>query len=282
MYKIKIVIVIALIAMVGFSTCKKSEKSKNSNQYLLNMPESIVYDKAHNRYLISNCATGDIIQINSTGKQSYFVKEMNAIQGLEIVANVVYVGAGKSVRGFDLETSEMVMNVPVADISNLNDVTADSSGNLYASDVFGTKIIKVKISDKSYSVFVNGQGIDHPNGIFYDPPNNRILVCSYRANSPIQAISLSDSTVSTLATTNITECDGITKDKYGRCYVTSWQTLSIYRFDSNFSNPPVIFHTNQCGPADISYDWTHDALAIPLQGCNSWEIVPIDSSNNKN
>ena len=71
-------------------------------------------------------------------------------------------------------------------------------------------------------------------------------------------------------------CDGIVLDKYGRCYVTSWETLSIYRFDKDFADPPALFHKNSCGPADIAYDSVHDAIAIPLMTCNSYEIVPVD------
>jgi hypothetical protein len=238
----------------------------------------MIFDESHHRYLISNYQTGDIIQVDSNGIQSYFVQGGNAIQELEIVGNVVYVGAGQMVRGFDLESGEMVMDVSVSGVSNLNDVTADTSGNLYVSDVFGTKIIKVRISDQTYSVFVDGQGISQPNGIFYDKPQNRILVCSYRANSPIQAISLVDTTVSTLVTTSLSYCDGITKDKYGNCYVTSWHTNRIYLFDSTFSGPPRSVYSNSCGPADISYDVKHGMLAIPLQSCNSWYLLPVTPS----
>jgi hypothetical protein len=242
-------------------------------QNLLAWPESIIYDSLHDRYLISNCQTGDIIQVDSNGNQSYFVQGVHAIQGLEIAGNTVYVGCDSLIRGFDLETGTMVMDVHVTGVSNLNDVTADTSGNLYAGDVFGTKIIKVNIISQNWSVFVNGNGINRPNGLFFDKARNRILVCSYRYHSPIQAISLSDSSVTTLVNTTLTECDGITLDKYDRCYVTSWETNSIYRFDSNFASPPVKVYTNNCGPADISYDVTHDVLAIPLQGCNNWDTV---------
>ncbi|MEI6613386.1 MAG: alpha/beta fold hydrolase [Chrysiogenales bacterium] len=255
---------------------KKTAGQAAGGPNLLKAPESIIYDKAHQRYLLSNYETGNIIQVDGAGKQGILVENMVAIQGLEIVGNVVYVGARNSVRGFDLETGAMVMNVPVQGVSNLNDVTADDAGNLYAGDVFGTKIIKVRIKDSSYSVFVDGHGIDHPNGIFFDKAKNRILVCSYRKNSPIQAISLADATVTTLADTNISECDGIVLDKYGSCYVTSWETLSIYRFDNDFSNPPAVIYKNSCGPADISYDGVHDAIAVPLMTCNSYEIVPVD------
>ena len=115
------------------------------SQNLLALPESIIYDSLHYRYLISNCQTGDIIQVDSNGNQSYFAQGVHAIQGLEIVGNVVYVGCDSLIRGFNLETGAMVMNVHVTGVSNLNDVTADTSGNLYTGDVFGTKIIKVNI-----------------------------------------------------------------------------------------------------------------------------------------
>ncbi|OFX86013.1 MAG: hypothetical protein A2W99_16595 [Bacteroidetes bacterium GWF2_33_16] len=254
-------------------------QQSNSNN-LLNRPESIIYDKTHNRYLLSNYETGSIVQIDSTGKQSVLVENKNAIQGLEIVGNVVYVGARNSVRGFNLETGDMAMNIVVEGVSNLNDVTADDAGNIYAGDVFGTKIIKINIKNNSYSILVDGNGIDQPNGLFFDKPNNRILVCSFRKNFPIQAISLDNLIVTTLATTNLNNADGIVLDKYGRCYVTSWETKSIYRFDKEFKNPPIVFYkNNSCAPADISYDNVHDAIAIPLMLFNSYEIVPVDPPN---
>ena len=248
---------------------------RTKTQNLLNLPESIIFDVSHNRYLVSNYGTGDIIQIDSNNNQEYFIQNGRAIQGLEIVGNVVYAGCDSLVRGFDLETGNMVMNIPVTGVSNLNDITADTTGNLYLSDVFGTKIIKVNINSQSCWVFVEGDGILRPNGIFYDKPYNRILVCSYRTNSPIQAISCADSSVTTLTSTSISNCDGITKDNNGRCYVTSWNTRSIYRFDPDFNDPPETVYQNSCGPADISYDAFHNEIAIPLQLCNDWSVMQV-------
>jgi hypothetical protein len=135
---------------------------------------------------------------------------------------------------------------------NLNDVTSDNSGNLYVTEVFGTRIFKVRLSDSTYTTFVNGNGIANPNGITFDESNNRLLVCSYRAFSPIQAINLADSTVSVVKSTNLHYCDGIAQDNEDNVYVTSWNTNSIYRFDPTFGNPPELIYTNPGGPADIS------------------------------
>jgi hypothetical protein len=169
------------------------------------------------------------------------------------------------------------MNLVIPGVVNLNDVTSDTSGNLYVTDVFGHAIVKVRISDQAYWTFA-AEGILSPNGIFFDAENNRLLLCSYRQNSPIQAISLVDSTVSTVMSTSIDLCDGLTKDNFGNYYVTSWRTLAIYRIDDSFTEPPEWMYSNAGGPADISYNRRDDILAIPLMNTNSYDLVPISAT----
>ncbi len=243
-------------------------------QNLLRAPESIVYDSLYNRYLLSNYNTGSIVQIDSLGNQAYFVERQDAIQGIEISGDAVFVGCGYGVKGFDLETAELVLDVTIPGVQNLNDVAADTSGNLYVSDVYGHAIYRIRISDQVYSTFAT-EDISYPNGLFFDEVNNRILVCSFRANTPIQAVSLSDSSVTTLMDTNLSNTDGITRDDFGFYYVSSWTTLSIHRFDSTFSNPPEPFYSSGGGIADISYNRKDDVLAIPLMWTNSYVLLPI-------
>jgi len=242
---------------------------------LLHWPESIVYDSLYNRYLVSNYYTGSIVQIDKEGIQSPFVNNMNATQGLAIVDSIVYCGCDSTVRGFRLSDGEQVMNLWVYGVNNLNDVTSDNDGYLYVTDVYGTKIIKVYPQTQTYSVFVQGNGIYNPNGIIFDEDNNRLLVCSYRPNFPIQAISLTDSTVITLLETELDNSDGITIDEIGNVYVTSWETNAIYKIEPDFSNPPELVYYSAGGPADISYDEVNSVIAIPLQNYNSVDFLPI-------
>jgi hypothetical protein len=243
-------------------------------QNLLRAPESIVYDSLYNRYLLSNYNTGSIVQIDSLGNQDYFVQQQDAIQGIEVSGNVVYVGCGYGVKGFDLETAEPVLDVVIPGAVNLNDVAADTSGNLYVSDVYGHAIYKIRIHDPVYSTFAT-EDISYPNGLFFDEVNNRILVCSFRANTPIQAISLSDSSVTTVMDTYLSNTDGITRDDFGYYYVSSWNTLSIHRFDSTFTNPPEPYYYSGGGIADISYNRHDDLLALPLMWANSYQLLPV-------
>ncbi|MBD3169797.1 MAG: T9SS type A sorting domain-containing protein [candidate division Zixibacteria bacterium] len=243
---------------------------------LLNQPESIVYDSLYDRYLVSNWASGDLVAIDANGAQSLFVTHSTCFAGICIVGNNVYVaGRYVGVRGFDLETGDMVFDMAIPGSSLLNDITADNEGYLYVSDPQVHKIFRINPEWQSYSTFVDG-GISNPNGLFYDEQNNRLLLCCSRNNSPIQAVNIEDSTVSTLINTPLNGLDGLTMDSYGNYYVSSWGSNAIYRFDHNFSGPPQFYSSHCASPADISYNNFTDELAVPIFFGNRVEFVQVE------
>lgn len=247
---------------------------QTSSQNLLNRPESVVYDSLYNRYLVSNWANGSIVQIDSNGVQSYFVTGHGSINGIYIAENIVFAGCSTKVKGFDLATKDTVMDLAIPGAINYNDITADNSGNIYITDFDAKKIIKVNIQTHAYSIFVDGL-TRNPNGILFDEPNNRLLLCSFGYNIPILAISLEDSSVSVVANTSLGQCDGFTKDRFGYYYISSWLTTSVYKFDSTFSNPPELFYSNPAAPVDISYNSIDDVLAVPLMYANAVVFLPV-------
>jgi sugar lactone lactonase YvrE len=266
----KILLFAFLVVPVGFSAV---------DAQLLNSPESVVYDSLRDRYLVSNWDTGHMVQIDSNGVQDYFVVSQHCYAGLHIVDDVVYVaGRNQGVRGFDLETGQLVMHVSIPGSGVLNDITSDNMRNLYISDVNVHRIYKINIITENWSTFVSS-GLSSPNGIYFDEPHNRLLLVSSRNLSPLQAISLDDSSLTTIVYTGVSILDGLTMDEQGNVYFSSWNTNAVYKYDSTFTNPPELISNHAPDPADISYDPVHDILAVPIFYGNYIDFVEISQTS---
>lgn len=264
---------ISFTLLIGVLVCFSAVEAQ-----LLSNPESVVYDSLHNRYLVSNWNTGHMVQIDSNGVQDYFVISQHCYAGLHIVDNVVYVaGRNQGVRGFDLETGQLVMHVSIPGSGVLNDITSDNMGNLYVSVVDSALIYKINIASENWSTFVSS-GLSSPNGIYFDEPHNRLLLVSSRNFSPLQAISLDDSSLTTIVYTGISILDGLTMDEYGNVYFSSWNTDAVYKYDSTFTNPPELISNHAPDPADISYNSVHHVIAVPIFYGNYIDFVEISQT----
>jgi len=249
-------------------------------QNLLTVPESIVFDTARNRYLVSNAkvGSGNIVQIDSVGNQSYFTNDLNFSCGLHIVGNTVYVARCDQggLVGYDLTTAERVMNLNIPGMLFLNDVTSDTSGYLYITDSNARKIFQVQISNGASKTYAN-LNYTYPNGILFDRKNNRLLVCYGQANAPIQAVDLKDGSVSTIIITGLSYLDGLTEDDQGNIYVSSNGLNSVFRYDHEFKNPPQVVSSGHRTPADIYYNKQDHVLAVPSLNSTIVEFIPMPS-----
>ena len=237
---------------------------------LLNGPESVEYDSLHNRYLVSNWYNATIVQIDSLGRQKIFNSDLagygSNMGGLHIYNGTLYAatcyGSLPGLWGFDLMTGDTVANRYIFGMILPNDITSDTSGFLYITDVEANKIYKVNPIDMTFSTFVRS-GLNNPNGICFDRRNNRLLVVSNGYHSPVQAVSLIDSSVSVVVATDVGNHDGITEDCFGNFYISSWGFHTIYRYDSSFLEPPQLISSGLSGPADIFVDKKNNILAVP-------------------
>ena len=255
-------------------------------QNLLSGPQKIVIDIQHNRYLVSNWS-GDIVQLDSLGNQSYFKKDAEFNDGMEIVGNTVYGSyfsftphQGK-VKGYDLDTRQLVMEIAIDYVLCTSSITADSSGNLYISADLGTSIVKLRLSDQTHWVFTQNQGLTNPNGMIYEHDNNRLVVCEDRFNPSINAVSLLDSSVTTLATTTLAGSDGIARDVNGNYYLAGYFLDGIYKFNSDFSGTPeMIYKGNWL--IFLTYDASDNSLLVPQWNRNEWIkfFLPVTSVDN--
>ncbi len=250
------------------------------NAQLLNGPQKIVKDKIHNRLLVSNGNDSRLVVIDSTGHQDYFLPTIEYFEdGIEVVGDTVYgVGGNRMIRGYNLTTKAKVVEfrIPGDGNDHLSSITSDSAGHLFISSPPLHLIYKYRISDGTYWVFANDTTLIQPNGILLEREKNRIVIIGDAPvpKAKIYAVSLIDSTVSILATTNFKKPDGIIRDGNGNHYVGGYYLTSVFKYDADFSQAPVIFHSAN-SIVYPTYDEVDNSLLVASYNLNTWERIPI-------
>ena len=245
---------------------------------LLDLPESIVYDEARDRYLVSNFGDSSIVQVDSDGEMSYFSTELTRIAGLHIKDNTLYVAANDEpyigIVGFDLESAEMnfYINLP-AELPN--DIATDTSGNLFVTDYWGSQLFKINLEDSTYSLFWNTD-FNMPNGIIFDPRFNRLIITSLNEppTYPLRSLFLADSTIEVLRNTFM-GIDGLAFDLDYRLYFSNWESNSIFFHNSDFVGARQTFSSGHCSPADIYFDPVNELICVPNFGDSTLEFIPV-------
>ena len=249
-------------------------------QNLLNGPECVSYDSLHNRYLVSNYNDGNIIAIDSAGNQSYFKQRSGHALGNCIASNTFYTSIGNTILGLSLDNpNDTIMYLPITGTTQMDGMTTDYDSNLYVLASMQAKIYKVNLLTQQYSLFVASGISSRPQDIIFDRKNNRLLVCSWYNNSPIQAVDLNDSTVSTIVVTTTGNCDGLAMDGNGNYYFSTWLNNSVYYYDSTFTNPPALFSSGHNGPSNICFNNKDNIIAVPNFNSNSVDFIPIVPSS---
>lgn len=238
-------------------------------QSLIDGPESVIFDEARNRYLVSNWMGGSIVEIDSLGGQKYFAGDVTRSAGLCISGDTLWAAANNPNRvlAFDLNTGENLINVTIYGSVFFDSIELDSSGFVYITDSNnpnpGGRIFRLKISDLSYIVYYD-TGISRPQTMRFLPDENALIFCTADTPGKIQKLNLTDSTLATVTTCSIaTGFDGITFDNYGNVYLSSWTFEGIFRYDSLFTEPPVQIRTGISGPTSLYYNRRDNILAAP-------------------
>jgi hypothetical protein len=228
---------------------------------VINNPESVEYDAANNRYLVSNRATPISIQSLVPGQApTLFTSSVSSPAGLEILNGKLWVCDGGDIKSFDLTTGVMVEQIILGG-TFLNGITSDGATMLYISDFTAKKIYSLNTAALDYFEIV-ANTVSTPNGMWYDGDNNRVLFVNWGTNAPIKAINLSDNSVSTVVATELGNCDGIARDGAGNYYISAWSQSAVYRFDNNLQYPEVVV-SGLTQPADIFYNTLNDTLVVP-------------------
>jgi DNA-binding beta-propeller fold protein YncE len=226
--------------------------------------EAVEYDPA-GRWFVTNGAT--ILETADAGDTWGTFGSVGATHGMEVVDGHLFALDNGVVRAVDLASESVSGSLSIPGTSFLNGM-GSRPGELIVSD-FGTGALhRVDISNPaamSSSVLVSDLGVT-PNGVVIDEANNRAIVVTWGA-CKVLAVDLTTASVSTLvASTGLSNCDGIDLDGAGLAYVSSWSPNRITRFAADFSSWEPVVTTGLSSPADISYAVDRDTLAVANSG----------------
>ena len=229
--------------------------------------ESVEFDFANNRYLVSNTSSNKIIARASDGTLTEFASLAASPYGIEIVGDTLYCCTGNTITALNLNDGSTVFIQSIATGNAfLNGITHDPAGNLYVTGFSNKKVYRFNTANRQSNIYINST-VSTPNGIIYDAydgVNPRLVMASWGNNAAIKAINLADSSLTTLVTTTFGSIDGLTKGNGGYFYFAPWSNNSIQRYDSTFANPPTAMVTSGItSPADIFFNILTDTLAVP-------------------
>jgi hypothetical protein len=243
-------------------------------------PESVEWDAANNRWLISNTTSHSILARSVGGTLTTLVPTtLSGPHGIEILNNVLYADCGGIIKGFDLTTGTQVFTLDLS-ASFLNGLTTDGDSVLYATDFTNKDIFRINPSTNKYYL-MSSNTVTTPNGIIYDGANNRCVFVAWGTGAPIKAISLTPPyTITTLTTTTLSNCDGITRDANGYYYVSTWGNNRLNRFRPDFTNGFTILNAFVLNsPADLGIKpGSTDTVGVPNSGNNTCTFVPLNQA----
>lgn len=260
----------------------------------LSTPESVFYDEAADRYLVSNINgkpgdvdnNGYIAELSPDGKLSKpkFVAggandvKLNAPKGMAIHGGILYVSDITTVRKFDAKTGAAKGEVAVPGATFLNDVAAAPDGRIFVSDS------GVKATDQGFEP--NGS-----DGVYViDKGKLKPIAKSKELGGPNGLIWTDKGLwVNTLSSNEIYRLDDkgarqdVTKLPDGgldgflavgdKLLVTSWKASAVYRGKIGEKFEPLI--TGVSGPADAGYDSKRQRLLLPRFMDNAVEVYEL-------
>ena len=237
--------------LLGFSSAADA-------QYYFNAPNASAYNPFNNRYLITNQGSGEVLQIDSAGNKTLFAKNLKsprniAFHKLPIGYAVLVLDSNRMVI-YDT-AGNLIGTETISGIRQIQDCAYDSIAQvLYTTDrvrgcIYKTTFAAASPHTPHTSIWVSN--ITKPSAIIWQKSKNRLLLVQDTANTKILAVSISDSSVQTVRSTNIKNAMGLAEDAQGNLYIASVGDKYIYQLNKYYSgNPKVLL--GEPKPGDIT------------------------------
>jgi sugar lactone lactonase YvrE len=247
-------------------------------------PESVLYDPAGDRYLVSNIngdpgavdGNGYVLELSPNGtvtNPKLIAGGMNKVRldapkGMAIVGTELWVADITVVRKFDLKTAAHRGDIQLPRATFANDVVATPDGGAFVSDS-AVKFVdgapqpsgtdQIFLIDKAGKVRVLSKSpeLGGPNGLTLGP-GNTLITCTIKGDEIYRLTEKGERDVVTKVPGGM--LDGLLAVD-DTLIVSSWKTETVYRGPLGGVFKPVL--TKVKGVADIGYDTKRKRLLVP-------------------
>lgn len=209
----------ALLLFFVFTSCTSEKKESIHSDFVtvqdstsilfsvigLSGPEAVRYDETQDAFFISNFngaggdldSNGFITKVDAEGNITSLKfmigtdeYPLHAPRGMYIENGSLWVADVQGVHVFDVEsgTHQKFIDFTAFEPGFLNDVSGDSSGNVYVTDT-GNPIV-YKIENDEPSIFLDSLEI-YPNGITYDSSNDLFVLAPWRQETQFYSFNAS-------------------------------------------------------------------------------------------
>jgi len=284
-------IIMSAAAAVVLSACSaENEPAENSDGSLVSLekdclgkeikfatPESFINDSLSGCYFISNINgdpqdkddNGFIIKLDSDFKllDNYFIDgrsdeiQLHAPKGMAVIDSTLYVTDIDMVRAFSVTSGRHLADhdFSVYEPRFLNDIAADTAGNIYISAMLTDRIFKI---DTTAEIMLHAN-ITGPNGLLFHPDG--FLYTATWEEARIAKLLDEGTFENILALDEFENLDGLDIDKQGRFYFSDFRSGRIYRYEASGEKLDTLMEKLD-NPADISIDRKNHLLLIPRFG----------------
>ena len=243
------------------------------------LPESVIYDKENDVLYVSNMQddpfkkdkNGFISKVDLDGNilKLKWVKGLNAPKGLAISKGKLYVGDVDQLVEIDIKKGKIANRYDAVGAALLNDVAADSKGNIYVSDTFTDTIYRLNTFGQ-LTTWLYSSKLQAPNGLHVE--KDQLIVGSWGLPTDgwatdevghLKTVSLKTKKIKSLGNGKpVGNLDGVESDGKGAYFVADWVAGKLLHIQPN-GRFKTLLELSQ-GAADHEVIHEIDVLIIPM------------------
>ena len=247
------------------------------------LPESVIYDKENDVLYVSNMQddpfkkdkNGFISKVDLDGNilKLKWVKGLNAPKGLAISKGKLYVGDVDQLVEIDIKKGKVSNKYDAIGAALLNDVAADTKGNIYVSDTFTDTIYRLNTFGQ-LTKWLYSPKLQAPNGLHYE--KGQLIVGSWGHPTDgwsaaevghLKTISLKTKKIKSLGSGKaVGNLDGVESDGKGAYYVADWVGGKLLHIQRNGYFKEVLKLSQGVADHEVIHDKNIIIIPMMLEG----------------